>query len=91
MQVIVQNVLSAVIAFIVTAVVGKFLVPFLRRVKAGQSIKTDGPTWHMSKQGTPTMGGIMFIVGIAAAILLALLMGGDATACWFLHLHWCLV
>ncbi len=79
MQVIVQNVISAVIAFAVTAVVGKFLVPFLRRVKAGQSIKTDGPTWHMSKQGTPTMGGIMFIVGIAAAILLALVMGGDTT------------
>ena len=79
MQVIVQNLISAVIAFVVTAVVGKFLVPFLRRVKAGQSIKTDGPTWHMSKQGTPTMGGIMFIVGIAAAILLALVMGGDTT------------
>ncbi len=79
MQVIVQNLISAVIAFAVTAVVGKFLVPFLRRVKAGQSIKTDGPTWHMSKQGTPTMGGIMFIVGIAAAILLALVMGGDTT------------
>ena len=76
MQVIVQYVLPAVIAFAVTAVVGKFLVPFLRRVKAGQSIKTDGPTWHMSKQGTPTMGGIMFIVGILAAVLLALAIGG---------------
>ena len=70
MQVIIQYVLPAAVAFVVTAVVGRFLVPFLRRVKAGQSIKTDGPTWHMSKQGTPTMGGIMFIAGILAAIVI---------------------
>ena len=76
MQVLFQYVLPAVIAFVVTAAVGKFLVPFLRKVKAGQSIKTDGPTWHMSKQGTPTMGGIMFIVGIVVAVLLALVLGG---------------
>ena len=76
MHVIISYVLPAIIAFAVTAAVGKFLVPFLRRVKAGQSIKTDGPTWHMSKQGTPTMGGIMFIVGILAAVLLALVTGG---------------
>ena len=36
-------------------------------MKAGQSIKEIGPTWHMSKQGTPTMGGLMFIIAIAAA------------------------
>ena len=54
-------------AFAVTALIGKWLVPFLRRIKAGQSIKEIGPTWHMSKQGTPTMGGLMFILGAAAA------------------------
>ncbi len=70
MQMIVNFVLPAVVAFVVTVFVGRFLVPMLRRMKAGQSIKTDGPTWHMSKQGTPTMGGIMFIVGIAAALVL---------------------
>ena len=40
-------------------------------VKAGQSIREDGPTWHMSKQGTPTMGGLMFILGIGVAIVTA--------------------
>ena len=40
----------------------------LRRLKAGQSIKEIGPTWHMSKQGTPTMGGLIFIIGIAVAM-----------------------
>ena len=37
----------------------------------GQSIREDGPTWHMSKQGTPTMGGIMFIIAIGAACAVA--------------------
>lgn len=63
--------IAALISFAVTAVVGKQLIPALRRMKAGQSIKEDGPTWHMSKQGTPTMGGLMFIAGIAAAVLAA--------------------
>ena len=53
-------ILAAVIAgFVISAVLGKILIPILRRLKAGQSIKEDGPTWHMAKQGTPTMGGIM--------------------------------
>ncbi len=64
----------------VTAVAGLILVPFLRRKKAGQSIREDGPIWHRSKQGTPTMGGLMFIAGIAAACLVIgwnELRGGD--------------
>lgn len=64
-------ILSFVIAFAVTLLVGKWLIPALRAMKAGQSIKEIGPTWHMSKQGTPTMGGIMFIAGILAALLTA--------------------
>lgn len=57
------------VSFAVTFLGGKVLIPMLRRLKAGQSIKEIGPTWHMSKQGTPTMGGLMFIIGIAASIL----------------------
>lgn len=63
--------ISFIIAFIATAVIGKILIPILQRLKAGQSIKADGPTWHMSKQGTPTMGGIMFILGIGLALFTA--------------------
>ena len=55
----------------VTIVAGLILVPVLRRKKAGQSIKECGPVWHRSKQGTPTMGGLMFIAGITAACLIA--------------------
>ncbi len=62
--------LAAVIALIVSAVAGKLLIPALVKMKVGQSIKEIGPTWHMNKQGTPTMGGLMFIIGIGVAILI---------------------
>ncbi|MEY8403633.1 phospho-N-acetylmuramoyl-pentapeptide-transferase [Oscillospiraceae bacterium 44-34] len=64
-------ILSFIVAFGVAAIVGQLLIPLLRRLKAGQSIRADGPTWHMSKQGTPTMGGIMFILAIGAAVVVA--------------------
>lgn len=51
------------VSFLVSLVAGKFLIPVLRRLKAGQEIREDGPAWHKSKAGTPTMGGIMFIAG----------------------------
>ena len=66
-----QILLAALISFIITTIVGKLLIPALRALKAGQSIKEIGPTWHMSKQGTPTMGGIMFIAGVLVAVLIA--------------------
>ena len=61
-------ILALVVSFGVTALVGLVLVPKLRQLKAGQRIREDGPVWHMEKQGTPTMGGLMFIVGITAAV-----------------------
>ncbi len=63
-------ILSAIVAFAVTAVIGWFLIPILRAAKVGQSIKEIGPVWHKSKEGTPTMGGIMFIIGIAVAVVI---------------------
>ncbi len=67
----IYTIASFICSFLVTAAVGIVLVPYLRKVKAGQMIKEDGPTWHMSKQGTPTMGGLMFIAGMIAACLTA--------------------
>ncbi|MEG0036156.1 MAG: phospho-N-acetylmuramoyl-pentapeptide-transferase, partial [Oscillospiraceae bacterium] len=58
-------VLAFAIAFFTAALMGKIIVPWLRKIKAGQSIKENGPTWHMSKSGTPTMGGVIFIMGVA--------------------------
>ena len=57
------NLVTALLSFVIAGVSGIFLVPFLHRIKFGQPIKTeDGPQWHAKKQGTPTMGGFMFII-----------------------------
>ena len=46
-----EIVLPLVVSFVITAAAGRLLIPALRRLKAGQSIKEIGPTWHMTKQG----------------------------------------
>ncbi|MDR0381194.1 MAG: phospho-N-acetylmuramoyl-pentapeptide-transferase [Oscillospiraceae bacterium] len=58
------------LSFGLTAASGLPLLPLLRRLKLGQSIREEGPRWHMSKSGTPTMGGLMFAVGITVTVLL---------------------
>jgi phospho-N-acetylmuramoyl-pentapeptide-transferase len=47
-----------------TAVLGKIIIPILKKLKVGQSERLDGPRAHLKKQGTPTMGGIMMIISI---------------------------
>ena len=61
---------AGITAFLISAVVGRFLIPALRALKAGQSIKEIGPNWHKAKEGTPTMGGIMFMAACVIAVLL---------------------
>lgn len=62
--------ISAAIAFIVTALLGIVLIPVLHKLKFGQNILTDiGPKWHAKKQGTPTMGGILFMIGIVVSLV----------------------
>ena len=70
-------ILAAVLAFIVSAVSGKLLIPYLHKLKFGQTINDIGPTWHKNKQGTPTMGGFMFAIGtlVAAAIVIGIYYG----------------
>ena len=58
--------ITAAVSAVLTGAIGYFLLPVLRALKAGQSIREDGPIWHNYKAGTPMMGGLMFI---AAAIL----------------------
>ena len=65
------------VAFAVTAAIGPAVIRYLRKMKFGQKILEIGPKWHMNKQNIPTMGGFMFIIGIAAAVLAGnLLLGG---------------
>ena len=64
--------LALVLAFIIAVVVGKYYIPWLVKIKAGQEIKQNGPAWHMGKSGTPTMGGVIFI---SACIIVCLTVG----------------
>lgn len=52
------------VAFVITAIIGKFIIPILKNLKVGQNERLDGPRTHLRKQGTPTMGGIMIIITI---------------------------
>ncbi|MFI3326083.1 MAG: phospho-N-acetylmuramoyl-pentapeptide-transferase [Clostridia bacterium] len=64
--------LTLVLAFGTTAIIGKWAIPFLHKLKFGQTIREVGPAWHQKKQGTPTMGGIMFIFGILITVAIVL-------------------
>lgn len=65
---------SLVLAFVLGASIAPLLLPWLRRLKFGQSILEIGPSWHKQKQGTPTVGGIIFIIPI---LVITLILGAD--------------
>ena len=64
-------ILAAVIAAGFVLLTGPFFIPELHKLKFGQSIREEGPASHQAKSGTPTMGGIMIILGITIATLVA--------------------
>ena len=61
---------TALVSAALTGVIGYFLLPVLRALKAGQSIREIGPTWHNNKAGTPMMGGLMFILSAIICLLI---------------------
>lgn len=65
----VSLIVTVVVGFIVSSIVGMWLIPLLRRLHFGQTILEVGPSWHKKKQGTPTMGGFMFIIGVVISTL----------------------
>ena len=62
--------LTVAVGAVLTGAIGWFLLPVLRALKAGQSIREVGPTWHNNKAGTPMMGGLMFIFGTIICLLI---------------------
>ena len=77
--------LPLAVSFLLTAVLGKFVLAELRKLKAGQEIRKEGPKWHAGKAGTPTMGGIMFILGTGVTLFVLgwnAMLAGD-----FMHLY----
>ena len=65
-------ILTALASVALTAGLGYLLLPVLRALKAGQSIREVGPTWHNSKAGTPMMGGLMFIFAAVLCLLFSI-------------------
>ncbi|MBO5291243.1 MAG: phospho-N-acetylmuramoyl-pentapeptide-transferase [Clostridia bacterium] len=81
MKIIIACIVAAIIAFGISFGLGYIVIPFLHKIKFGQTILDIGPKWHKNKQGTPTMGGILFIVGtvVAFGVVLVIdkLLGGN--------------
>ena len=75
---------AALSSFLIAFLLGFVLIPWLRKLKFGQTILDIGPVWHKSKQGTPVMGGLMFIistlVSTVAVLLTDYLLGGNLFA-----------
>ncbi len=64
------SVLAVVISFAISAVLGPFVIPFLKSLKCGQTVREDGPAAHLGKTGTPTMGGILILFSVTVTTLL---------------------
>ena len=73
MSIIVSCILAAVLSFGIAFGLGYVVIPFLHKLKFGQTILDIGPKWHKNKQGTPTMGGILFIISTVASFLIVYL------------------
>ena len=58
------QIMYLVLSFVLTAILGKIIIPILKKLKVGQNTRKEGPRAHLKKQGTPTMGGIMMIISI---------------------------
>lgn len=65
----VRILITVLCTFALTLLLGRITIPVLRALKAGQSIREIGPKWHSTKAGTPTMGGIMFILPTLICVL----------------------
>ncbi|MBO6015082.1 MAG: phospho-N-acetylmuramoyl-pentapeptide-transferase [Lachnospiraceae bacterium] len=66
-----QNIIMpTLIAFAISAALGPIMIPVLRRMKAGQTVREEGPQSHRKKTGTPTMGGIIILIAITVTTLL---------------------
>ena len=67
-----RMIVTVLASYVLTLILGRVILPVLRAVKAGQSIRDVGPTWHNYKSGTPMMGGLFFIISTVICLLLNL-------------------
>ena len=62
-------VMPVIISFAICVILGPFVIPFLRRLKVGQTVRDEGPKSHLKKSGTPTMGGLIILVSVVITSL----------------------
>ncbi|MBQ4537205.1 MAG: phospho-N-acetylmuramoyl-pentapeptide-transferase [Lachnospiraceae bacterium] len=60
-------IISVIVSFAISAAFGPIMIPLLKRIKCGQTVRDDGPQTHLKKTGTPTMGGVLILLGVMAA------------------------
>lgn len=65
-----MNILTLIISFVLTSILLLIFIPYLRRLKFGQSIREDGPESHLAKSGTPTMGGLPIVIGVMVSLFI---------------------
>ena len=82
-------IITALVGAALTGAIGWFLLPVLRALKAGQSIRELGPTWHNHKAGTPMMGGLMFILSLILCLVGNIPTMKDYTVFYVLALSLC--
>jgi len=80
---------TALFGAALSGIIGYFLIPILRTIKAGQSIREVGPTWHNYKAGTPMMGGLMFIAAAVICLLCNIPFMEDFTVFYVLAISMC--
>ena len=80
----IKAILALLIAFAVAAALGPVVIPVLRRLKIGQTIRNEGPETHLKKNGTPTMGGVLILLGLIVGSLVDLEHAGKVLPILFL-------
>ena len=59
-----EIVIPTLISFVISVALGPVLIPFLRKLKVGQTVRDEGPESHLKKNGTPTMGGLLILTAL---------------------------
>lgn len=65
-------ILAVLISFGISSLLGPVVIPWLKRLKIGQTVREDGPAAHLKKNGTPTMGGVLILLGVSVTTLIFL-------------------
>jgi len=76
---ITSTVWAFALAILISVLTAPIMIPFLTRLKVGQSIRDDGPQRHLAKAGTPTMGGIIIITAVMGATFI---LAGNSSETW---------